>query len=148
MRRLTAVCFLLMSYSPVAIAGACTQQGAEKYIRNSENAWAESVATSDASVVKRILSDDFVWVLDGRVLDKAQAIADAEAGPNGFKYDHVNYIHIRFYGNTAVAQGSESWARKKKGVNTEGKFVWTGTWVCRNGAWQIVSAEDISISAK
>ncbi|MGC2033236.1 MAG: hypothetical protein WA642_24690 [Steroidobacteraceae bacterium] len=34
---------------------------AEKYIKDSSSAWAESVATNDASVVQRILADDFVW---------------------------------------------------------------------------------------
>ena len=123
-------------------ADGCTQVGAEKYIRESESAWAESVATNDASVVKRILADDFVWVLDGRVLDKPRAIAEAEAGPNGFKSDHLDYVRIRFYGTTAVAQGAETWTRDKDGVATKGKFVWTDTWVCRSGNWQIVSAED------
>lgn len=38
---------------------------AEKYIKDSSSAWAESVAADDASVVKRILADDFVWVREG-----------------------------------------------------------------------------------
>ena len=46
---------------------------AERYIKAGEAEWAASVATSDASVLKRILADDFVWVLDDRVLDKATA---------------------------------------------------------------------------
>jgi ketosteroid isomerase-like protein len=113
---------------------------AEAYIRDSESQWAESVATGDASVLRRILADDFVWVLDGRILDKAQAIKEAAAGPGPFLSDHVDYVHIRFYGDTAVAQGSETWA-KKGGVR--GRFIWTDTWVLRHGEWRIVSAEDL-----
>ena len=45
------------------------QQEVERYIIASEDAWAKSVATNDASVVKRILADDFIWVLDGKVVD-------------------------------------------------------------------------------
>src|SRR5690348_13104862 len=61
-----------------ALAGASdqgySQRDAERYIQESKAAWATSVATNDASVVRRILADDLVWVLDGRVLDKAQAV--------------------------------------------------------------------------
>ena len=45
------------------VACACMRQrdqsGAERYIIESERQWAESVATGDASVVERILADDF-----------------------------------------------------------------------------------------
>ncbi|MGH8277667.1 MAG: hypothetical protein ACRETH_13330, partial [Steroidobacteraceae bacterium] len=41
------------------------QADAEQYIKVQEAAWAESVATNDASVVRRILADDCIWVLDG-----------------------------------------------------------------------------------
>ena len=147
-KRLTICVATVAAYSFPALAGECTQAGADKYIRDSESAWAESVATNDTSVVKRILADDFVWVLDGRVLDKPRAVAEAAAGPSGFKSDHVDYIHIRFYGTTAVAQGAETWVREQNGVTKKGKFVWTDTWVCRSGNWQIVSAEDDVVPMK
>jgi len=39
-----------------------------------------------------------------------------------------------------VAQGNETW-HKKSGET--GRFVWTDTWLKRNGRWQIVAAEDL-----
>jgi len=54
---------------------------AEKYIKDSSSAWAESVATNDASVVQRILADDFVWLREGKVLDKSRAVTVAQQGP-------------------------------------------------------------------
>ena len=62
-----------------AESGAYDPTAAEKYIVDAEAAWAESVASGDASVVKRILADDVVWVLDGRVLTKSQAVVQAAA---------------------------------------------------------------------
>lgn len=122
-----------------------SQADAERYIRASEAAWAESVATNDASVVQRITASDFVWVLDGEVWNKARAVADAKAGPGDFLSDHLDYAHVRFFGDTAVVQGMESWARKGA---RKGRFVWTDTWVRHNGRWQIVAAEDISVPLK
>lgn len=56
---------------------AYSRSDAERYIKASEAAWAASVATNDVSVVQRILADDVVWVLDGRVIGKAHAVAEA-----------------------------------------------------------------------
>ncbi|MGE5212905.1 MAG: hypothetical protein ACM3NN_04335 [Nitrospirota bacterium] len=49
-------------------------------------------------------------------------------------------MKVRFYGNTAIAQGSESWEKRS---GERGRFVWTDTWLLRNGHWQIVAAEDL-----
>ncbi|HEY6923762.1 MAG TPA: nuclear transport factor 2 family protein [Steroidobacteraceae bacterium] len=122
-----------------------SQRDAERYIQESEAAWASSVATNDASVVRRILADDLVWVLDGRVLDKAQAVAEAEKGPYDFLSNHLEYAHVRFFGDTAVVQGSEKWTRRG---GKSGRFVWTDTWLRRNGQWQIVASEDVSVPIK
>ena len=124
---------------------ANSQSEDEKYIRSSESAWAESVATNDSSVVERIFADDCVWVLDGKILTKAQAVADAKNGSGDFLSDHLEYAHVRFFGDTAVVQGSEIWTRKGGRV---GRFIWTDTWLRRNGQWQIVASEDVSIPIK
>jgi hypothetical protein len=50
-----------------------------------------------------------------------------------------------FFGDNAVAQGSESW-EKRKGEPRFGRFVWTDTWIRRNGQWQIVAAEDLTVA--
>ena len=113
----------------------------ERYIRESEAQWAESVATGDTSSIQRILSDDFIGTdPKGNLYDKAQMIADTKDAPKYFVSNHLDQVKIRFFGNTAVAQGSESWVRRD---GERGRFVWTDTWVLRNGRWQIVAAEDL-----
>ena len=113
----------------------------ERYIRESEAQWAESVATGDTSAIQRILSDDFIGTdPKGNLYDKAQMIADTKDAPKYFVSNHLDQVKIRFFGNTAVAQGSESWVRRD---GERGRFVWTDTWVLRNGRWQIVAAEDL-----
>jgi ketosteroid isomerase-like protein len=117
---------------------------AERYIRDSESQWAEAVATGDLSVVKRVLADDFIGVDagDGHLYPKAEAISWIQDHHTEFVFNHVDEVKVRFYGNTAVAQGSESWERRI-GEPRRGRFVWTDTWVLRNGQWQIVAAEDL-----
>jgi hypothetical protein len=100
-------------------------------------------------VLKRILAEDFVWVNpDGPRLrwNKAQTIADAEAGPGDFISNHVDDVAVRFFGRTAVASGSESWVqRDKAGHVTKGRFIWSDVWILRGGRWQLVQAQDQAI---
>ena len=120
-----------------------SRDAVKRYIERSEEEWAKSVATNDASVLRRILADDFVWVLDGRVLDKKTAVAEASEGPGPFLTNAPDYVNVRFFGNTVVAQGSETWT---KTGGRRGKFVWTDTWVNRRGCWQIVNAQDTVVA--
>ncbi len=116
---------------------------AERYIKESERLWAESVANGDASVVERILAEDYIGVdPDGGFYDKAKMVSGTREAPKEFISNHLNEVKVRFYGDVAVAQGSESWVRRT-GSPLRGRFVWTDTWVRRNGKWQIVAAEDL-----
>jgi ketosteroid isomerase-like protein len=117
------------------------QKEAERYIVESERQWAESVASGDTTVVQRILADDFIGVdPKGRQYDKSGMISDTRNAPKYFVSNHLNNVKVRFYGDTAIAQGDESWQRHS---GERGRFVWTDTWIWRNGRWQIVAAEDL-----
>ena len=113
----------------------------ERYIANSEQQWAESVASGDTSAIGRILADDFVGVdPKGRVYNKQQMVDETRDAPKYFVSNHLNGVKVRFFGETAVAQGSETWEKRS---GERGRFVWTDTWLRRNGRWQIVAAEDL-----
>ena len=102
---------------------------------------AVSPLATDSAHFQRILADDFIGTdPKGNLYDKAQMIADTKDAPKYFVSNHLDQVKIRFFGNTAVAQGSESWVRRN---GERGRFVWTDTWVLRNGRWQIVAAEDL-----
>ena len=93
------------------------------------------------STVEQILADDFLGVdPQGRQYTKSEMVADTRNGPQFFASNRANAIKVRFFGNTAVAQGDESWVKHS---GARGRFVWTDTWILRNGIWQIVAAEDL-----
>jgi ketosteroid isomerase-like protein len=115
---------------------------AEQYIKDSASAWAESVATNDASVVTRILADDCVWVWEGEALDKARAVTRAQQGPGDFVSNHLDFATVRFFGDTAVAHGRETWTLKD---GRSGHFVFIDTWIWRDAIWQIVAAIDVTV---
>src|SRR4051812_7002555 len=123
------VCVLLCQCTPRR-----DENASKEYIINSEREWAESAATGDTTALARILADDFVGVdPKGRVYDKTQMIADTREAPKYFVSNHLNDVKVRFYGDTAIAQGDETWERRS---GERGRFVWIDTWLRRNGHWQ------------
>jgi hypothetical protein len=122
-------------------SGQKNQKEVERYILESERQWAESVATGDTSAIERILADDFIGVdPKGRRYTKQQMMDETRNAPKYFVSNRLNDVKVRFYRKTAVAQGSETW---EKHSGERARFVWTDTWVRRNGRWQIVAAEDL-----
>jgi len=114
---------------------------AERYILESERQWAESVATGDTSVIERILADDFIGVdPKGRLYSKQQMIDETRDAPKYFVSNRLNDAKVRSYGRIAIVQGSETWEKRS---GERGRFVWTDTWLRRNGRWHIVAAEDL-----
>ncbi|MBZ5654914.1 MAG: nuclear transport factor 2 family protein [Acidobacteriia bacterium] len=111
------------------------------YIRQAESDWAESSVKRDVTLLERILAEDFVGVShDGKRYSKADEINESPTKPSEYLSNHLIDVEIRFFGDAAVAQGSEEW-KKKDG--TTGRYVWTDTWIRRGGKWQIVAAEDL-----
>lgn len=121
---------------------------ARQYITESEKQWAEASASGDSTVIQRILADDFIGVdTKGSQYNKEHEVHSTPEGPKYFKSNHLNDVKIRFYGNMAVAQGDETWVRYS-GEPLTGRFVWTDTWLFRDGKWQIVAAEDLIAPVK
>ncbi len=64
---------------------------------------------------------------------------DTRESAKDFVSNHLNHVKVRFFGNTAVARAMV--LEKQAGEQRQGRYVWTDTWVLRNGHWQIVAAE-------
>ena len=130
---------------PTSASAECTGKGhhdaaALRTICDLEAAWGQSFVSADATGAKRMLADDFVGIdTKGRLYRKTDEIADISK-PAHFASDVLNDVIVRFYGDTAIAQGSDSWTGKK---GESGRFVWTDVWLKRAGLWQIVAAEDL-----
>jgi hypothetical protein len=134
----TVIVLTTSAGASIAVAGSASD---EQYIRQGEIAWTESVATGDPSAAKRILAEDFVGVNDdGSISRKADELKDLVSDAPKYASDRVDYMHLAFYGDAAVVQGSETWAKKD---GTRGRWVWTDVWAKRAGKWQIVNSEDV-----
>ncbi len=144
-RLLPRILPLIAVLTLTAGAAAPNLPDAAKLIADAERDWALAVASGDTAIVEQVLADDFIGVApDGTQYNKQEAMRDTRESAKDFVSNHLNHVKVRFFGNTAVAQGDESW-EKQAGEQRHGRYVWTDTWVLRNGHWQIVAAEDLTV---
>lgn len=128
----------------LALAGAAPPSASDDLaaITRGEDAFGGAFVTGDAATLDRLLDDDFMGVqASGTLYDKKQALQWVSEGPNN-TFDRVDDLKVRFYGDTAIAQGHES----ERGPAPELKplrRVFTDTWVKRQGTWRIAAASDI-----
>jgi ketosteroid isomerase-like protein len=127
----------------VVRAQQSTQATAENYIKLSEQQWAEASAKRDTATVERILADDFVGLdPNGSFFGKADELASVSKNQGDYVSGKGDEVKVLFYGDAAVARGSESWEKRN---GERGRYVWTDTWIRRNGKWQIVAAVDVKV---
>ncbi|MYM33631.1 DUF4440 domain-containing protein [Duganella sp. FT94W] len=132
--------FLLLagcSHSRVASSESYAQ--AERYIIACSHDWAESVVTGDRSKRRIYFADDFIGTdTKGRRYDKSQVTR--ETGPaKQIISNKIDDLNVKFFGDTAIAHGSETWIRKD---GSTGRYVWTDIWIKRDGKWQVIAAQD------
>ena len=141
MRRFPLSLAILLFAIPLCAQAADPHAADRAYIQKSESDWAESVASHECSAPERIMADDFVGIdVDGSHYTKADSLKICKTKPSNFASNHLGDVQIRFYGDVAIAQGYESWKLKN---GKTGKFIWTDTWLRRNGKWQVIAAEDL-----
>ena len=130
----------LLSLGNAALSQAQAAGGTEKAVAALEQQWLQSQKTNNPDLVAPLLADKFVNTgSDGKVMNKAEALADAKAT----KYDSADYedVKVTAFGDAAIATGGF----KAKGTDASGKPLdvherWTDTWVkMPNGKWQCVA---------
>ena len=131
----------LLAIGSAARSQAQTTGGTEKAVAALEEQWLQSQKTNKPDLVAPLLADKFVSTgADGKVMNKAEALANAKAT----KYEDVK---VTVFGDTAIATGGF----KGKGTDGSGKPMdvherWTDTWVkMPNGKWQCVATQGSTI---
>ena len=118
----------------------------EKAIVALENQWLKSQQANNSDLTATLLADKYVFTNeDGKVMNKAQSLADAKAT----KYTFADYenVQVTVFGDAAIAIGGG----KFKGTDSSGKPMdshvrFTDTWVkMPDGKWQCVATHDSTI---
>lgn len=129
----------LASGNPATGRPADDRARIERYIRGCEAAWARSNLADTSRVLRPCIAEDYIGVgSNGQLTSKKDVIAPP-ANPGSYAADTIDYINVRFFGDTAIAQGAESWVKRG---GTRGRYVWNDIWLRRSGRWQIVASQD------
>ena len=113
---------------------------AEQFIETAERQWAEALSTGDTKAVEPFLAADLTGTdPTGKAFDKAGMLSVVRDGPNLFVSDRINTIQVTLHGDTAVAQGDETW-EMRVGDRKHGRFLFTDTWIRRGDQWQVVAS--------
>jgi hypothetical protein len=142
--------FVLMLAPQVCIAQrpAAGTSGDRDQILQLERDWTQSFVTMDVAANQRIVADDFLGTEpDGKRMTKADLIAGVKTG-EALQSNRLNEddVTMRFYGQTAIVNGSESW--KRNSDRQAGRYIWTDVFVKRNGKWQVVASQDLEVLDK
>jgi ketosteroid isomerase-like protein len=107
-----------------------------------ENQWATAIERQDAAAFERLASEDFRFIDEnGRVLNRAQYIADRSHNPDNVESAVQDEIEVRQYGDAAIATGRSTLHGTRDGAPFVYRFRWTDVYVRRAGRWQPVSAQ-------
>jgi uncharacterized protein (TIGR02246 family) len=131
---------LLTLAGAVAVQAQQAAGTTEKAILALENQWLKSQKTNNPDLVAPLFADKFISTgSDGKVMNKADSIADAKATKLTFaEYEDVQ---VTVFGDTAIATGGA----REKGTDSAGKPLdihdrFTDTWVkMPDGKWQCVA---------
>jgi len=108
--------------------------------------WGKAPLTKDIDHLKRILADDFSFIIhDGTVFDKEALLAlieeDIKEETNTFTSAGNTAFNVRVYSkNFAVTDGEHhSVGKDKGGKQFSRKSRFTNVWVRKNGTWKVVA---------
>src|SRR5262249_36611488 len=125
-----------------------TSANAEQEVRRLEQEYDKAWLQQDAAAFERLLADDVKQIdPEGKVLSKAEIVANAKSGNVKFEVGQSDDVKVRVYGDTAVLNGRWTEKSTDKGKPFAGTLQMTIVWVKRNGKWQVVSDQVTPIAS-
>jgi ketosteroid isomerase-like protein len=108
-----------------------------------EENWRDAVVSRNIPAVNALLSDDYMGITAGGMLQsKDQTIAALRGGAVHFASIVLSDRKVRFYGETALVTSRAEVTGAAPDSNITGSYRYTHVWVRNDkGAWQIVSFE-------
>jgi uncharacterized protein (TIGR02246 family) len=113
-----------------------------------ENDWNEATRKKDAAWFERNVADDATYVSarTGVLQTKAELIASMTGSKTVYESLELSEVNVRVDGNTAVVTGvNRVRGRDEQGKPFDRRSRFTGTYVKRDGRWQVWAAQGTAI---
>ena len=142
---LVAISGLGLCVAPLVTAQAADNSAIETKLKGMEDAWAASQLQKDhgASAVEAMLAADYAGIgAKGEIRTKASQIEHMRSDTDTYSSSKNDKMDVHVYGpNIATVVGTSTEAGKDKdGKAFTRSFVWTDTWIERDGQWQCVAS--------
>ena len=112
-----------------------------------ENQWATAIERQDAAAFERLAAEEFRFIEEnGRVLNRAQYIADRSHNPDNVESAVQDEMEVRQYGDSVLATGRSTIHGTRDGAPFVYRFRWTDVYVRHGGRWQVVSGQLTTLS--
>jgi ketosteroid isomerase-like protein len=116
--------------------------GDEQALIKIQHDWAEARMKGDSSYTRRLETENctVVWP-DGSIVNKREDLKSM-VGDIGFTEFKIDDLQVRLYGDTGIVVGHGTIkAHQGKQNLLGGKFVWTDTFIKRDGVWKVVASQ-------
>ena len=128
-------------------SGNATRKEPGRDVTVLNQSFGEAQVRRDIAKLNRLLADDFTLINPaGKILNKAQFLADMGSGD--LRYEWLNYddIGLRVYRDVALVTGRVVRKGQYKGQDNSGQFRFIHIFVKHQGHWQIGIAQATRIS--
>lgn len=121
---------------------------AEQALLQTERDWADAMIKNDVNTIARTEADDYTYFIGSMSGDKQADLADARNGAFGGSAE-LTGMKARIYGDAAVVTGKASLRNAKyKGADVSGDYVFTDTFVKKDGRWQVIASHAHKLQTK
>jgi ketosteroid isomerase-like protein len=116
---------------------------AEAAIKDNENRWEAAIASHDVSTVEGFLAPDFMGVSSkGKFVNRSGLLGEFKSDKDTYKSTKNEKLNVRAFGKDVVVVTGRA---RENGTDKDGKpfdrtYLFTDTWVQRNGQWQCIAA--------
>lgn len=123
-----------------------TADGAdEKALIQIEQDSANAPLKSDVAAVESFLAKEWTYNADGQVINKAQMLAEIKSGAYKIASMELSDLSPHVFGDVAAETATAAMKRKYKGSDIPSPQRGTDFFVKRDGRWQAVSTQSITI---
>ncbi len=127
------------------LPGSTATGAEEKALIQVEQDWANALLKTDTSAFDRFLAKEWTLNSDGQIMSKAQANAEIKSGAYKIESMELSDLSPHVFGDVAMVTSTANMKGKYKGGDIPGPTHSTDFFVKRDGRWQAVSTQNVTI---
>ena len=113
----------------------------ETHLRQMSDEWVKAMVRADATVLDRILADDFYFTYPLEGDDKASVISDLTSGELKIEHFARDHVSVRIFASTAVLTARDAVTWLYHGREIAGQYKVLIVFAEREGRWQICAIQ-------